>query len=180
MVEYVPPTDSDPLPFRLPAAGRHRRLLAVLAVLALSLPPARAGDTMVMEIPAAFDDVDAALVDAIADEGIGTPSVSHFGAMLARTATDLGHRPDLYTEARIYTFCSAAIAARLATESAHNVALCPLSIAVYRVPEHPRAIYLSYRRSTVSAGGQAADALMQRIVTRTALEFGISSAPSRR
>ena len=50
-----------------------------------------------------FTDVRDALVESIADEGIATPVVSHFADMLARTAGDLGHRPDLYADAEIFT-----------------------------------------------------------------------------
>lgn len=156
------------------------RLLASLVALA-ALQPAVAGageqgigahDPVITEVrAAAFDDVDAALVDAIADEGITPPTVSHFGDMLARTAPDLGHRPDLYAQARIYTFCSAGVAAMLATESAHNIALCPLSIAVYHIAPQPGIVFLSYRRSAPSAGGEAANVLLGRIVQRAAKQF---------
>lgn len=167
------------MPLRL--AALRRRAFAALAAFALMLPvTARAENSAVTAVAGAtFDDVSTALVDAIADEGIGAPSVSHFGTMLTRTAADLGHRPDLYADALIHTFCSAAIAARLAAESAHNIALCPLSIAVYRVPEAPHTVYLSYRRSAPSPGGEAANALLQRIVQRAAAQFD-SPAPRQR
>lgn len=170
------------MPLR-PASPRLRAALVILAVLHSTMVGAgdtdlRTNDPVVTEIRAAtFDDVDAALVDAIADEGITPPTVSHFGNMLARTAPDLGHRANLYANARIYTFCSARAAAMLATESPHNIALCPLSIAVYEVPEQTGALFLSYRRSIASAGGQAANALMGRIVDRAAAQF--DTAPDR-
>lgn len=166
------------MPLR-PAAPR-RRAFAALVAFALLLPATVRADTpeVTVVVGATFHDVSTALVDAIADEGIGAPSVSHFGTMLTRTASDLGHRPDLYADALIYTFCSAAIAARLATESAHNIALCPLSIAVYRVPEAPHTIYLSYRHSAPSPGGEAAETLLQRVVQRAAAQFDSTSPPS--
>ncbi|MBP8923292.1 MAG: hypothetical protein KBG35_07230, partial [Thauera sp.] len=43
-----------------------------------------------------YSDVRDALAEAIAEEGIAAPVVSHFADMLARTADDLGHRADLY------------------------------------------------------------------------------------
>jgi uncharacterized protein (DUF302 family) len=120
-----------------------------------------------------FTDVRDALVESIADEGIATPVVSHFADMLARTAGDLGHRPDLYADAEILTFCSAAVAARLAAESRAHIALCPLSIAVYALPEAPRTVTITYRAPAVnSAGGDAAQALMARIVARAASLVG--------
>lgn len=120
-----------------------------------------------------FSAVRDALLDAIADQGIAAPVVSHFAEMLARTANDLGHRPDLYAHAEIFNFCSAAIAARLATEARAHIALCPLSIAVYALPEAPRTVILAYRPPAVdSAGGDAAKALLARIVARAASLLG--------
>ncbi|MDO9599671.1 MAG: DUF302 domain-containing protein [Azoarcus sp.] len=163
------------MPLR-PAAPRHQAFAALVAFVLMLPATAGADSPVVTEVAGAtFHDINTALVDAIADEGIGAPSVSHFGSMLARTAADLGHRPDFYADAQIHTFCSAAIAARLAAESAHNIALCPLSIAVYRVLEKPHTIYLSYRRSAPSPGGEAANALLQRIVQRAAEQFGTPS-----
>ncbi|MCV2219420.1 DUF302 domain-containing protein [Thauera sp. Sel9] len=117
---------------------------------------------------AEFEDVAFALVDAIAAEGITPPTVSHFGDMLRRTAPDLGHSPALFDQARIYTFCSASAAARLSAESPHHIALCPLSIAVYRIAADSPVVHLGYRRSASTAGGVAVDALLGRIVDRTA------------
>lgn len=130
---------------------------------------AAAADIVTRGIPAAdFEDVALAVADAIAAEGITPPSVSHFGDMLRRTAPDLGHPPGLFADARIYTFCSASAAARLSIESPHNIALCPLSIAVYRVRADSPLVHVGYRRSTATAGGAETDALLERIVTRAA------------
>ncbi|MDX9887106.1 DUF302 domain-containing protein [Thauera sp.] len=120
-----------------------------------------------------FADLRDALVEAIAEEGIATPVVSHFGDMLARTAGDLGHRPDLYAHAEILTFCSASVAASLATEAREHIALCPLSVAVYALPGAPRTVLIAYRPPAVdSAGGDAARALLARLVARAAKLVG--------
>ncbi len=122
-----------------------------------------------LEFAAARD----ALAESIAEEGLATPVVSHFGDMLARTAGDLGHRPDLYAHAEIFTFCSAALAARLAGEARGHIALCPLSIAVYALPEAPRTVFIAYRPPAVDgAGGEAARGLMAQIVARAARLLG--------
>ena len=120
-----------------------------------------------------YSDVRDALAQAIAEEGIAAPVVSHFADMLARTADDLGHRADLYAHAEILTFCSVGVAARLATEAAENIALCPLSVAVYALPGAPRTVTLAYRPPALeSAGGDAARALLARIVVRAASLVG--------
>ena len=158
------------------AAQRWRMgLLAIAMSCALvAMPGARAAEASIETLAiadAAVDDVSLAVTDAIAEEGITAPSESRFGEMLARTAPQLGHRADLYREARIYTFCSAVIAAQLATESAHNIAHCPLSIAVYSLPAAPGTVYVGFRRSVASAGGSAADELLRRIAARAAAQF---------
>ena len=116
-----------------------------------------------------FADLRDALAESIAEQGLAKPVVSHFGDMLTRTAGDLGHRADLYAHAEIFTFCSAALAARLAAEARGHIALCPLSIAVYALPEAPRTVFIAYRPPAVdSAGGEAARSLMAQIVARAA------------
>ncbi|NMG36341.1 DUF302 domain-containing protein [Azoarcus sp. TTM-91] len=116
-----------------------------------------------------WEDLRLALEDAIAAEGLTAPTVSHFGDMLARTAPDLGHRADLYTHAEILSFCSVGVAARLVTEAAEQIALCPLSIAVYALPGNPGRSYLAYRRPPqTGAGSAAAEALMRRLVKQAA------------
>lgn len=158
------------------------RRAALVLLVGAGLPslaqPAAAGEAgagIVRHSLADIDHADAreALAEAIAAEGIATPVVSHFAEMLARTADDLGHRADLYTHAEILTFCSVGVAARLAAEAAENIALCPLSIAVYALPAAPRTVVLAYRPPALeSAGGDAARALLARIVARAASLVG--------
>lgn len=118
--------------------------------------------------PADFDDVSLLLLDAIAAEGITPPVVSEFGEMLQRTAGDLGHDADLYAAARNYTFCSARIAAALVTEARDQIALCPLSIALYQQHTRSETVTVVWQRSAASTAGQAADILRMRIVERIA------------
>lgn len=149
----------------------RRTASAVLAALALALPM-RAAATDIVERRldgVAFEEVALAVEDAIAAEGLTPPTVNAFGEMLARTAADLGHRPDLYRDARIYTFCSARVAATLTAESARNIALCPLSIAIHTQPQAPGQVFMSYRPTGLrSPGGRLADALLQRVARRAA------------
>ena len=108
------------------------------------------------------------LAEAISEEGLRDPTVSHFAEMLARTATDLGHSDSVYRSAQIFTFCSVAVAARLAAEAPENIALCPLSIAVYQPPRPDAHVTISYRLSGLdSDGGRMAEALLARIARRT-------------
>lgn len=174
--ECRPATVSDCLLARLKAvSGRCCSLLrcSIGFLLALELAlalPAWSGESIISHRTEAADFEDAALAlqDAIVAEGISAPIVSEFGDMLQRTAPELGHAPDLYAEARIYTFCSARAAAALVAERRNQIALCPLSIALYRVDSDSPAVFFSYRRSADTPAGAAADALLGRIVHRAA------------
>lgn len=158
--------------------GTALSLLLAATAPSLTTLPAHAGERAAGIVSRSLADIDYAdardaLAEAIAEEGIAAPVVSHFADMLARTADDLGHRPDLYARAEILTFCSVGVAARLAAEAAENIALCPLSIAVYALPGTPRTVTLAYRPPALaSAGGDAARMLLARIVTRAASLVG--------
>lgn len=113
-----------------------------------------------------------ALQDAMLGQGLNAPTVSHFGRMLTRTAGDLGHPQDLYDEAEIFTFCSAAVAARVVASAREHIAWCPLSIALYSLPDRPGEVVIAYRPPPTSTpGGRLAAELMDRITkdTRNAL-----------
>ena len=108
-----------------------------------------------------------ALEEAIAAEGLASPVISYFADMLSRTAGDLGHRADLYRDAHIYTFCTVAAAAQLASESPARIALCPLSIAVYQLADAPE-VHFAYRPTGLdSVGGEMASLTQARILART-------------
>jgi hypothetical protein len=168
-------------PPRKRAAGlrllRALRLAATCAALALTSVTSLAAPAegiVVEHFPGvSFADLREALADAIADEGLSAPVVSRFGAMLERTAPDLGHDPALYGDAEILSFCSAGVAARLVAEAREHIALCPLSIAVYSLPQTPRDATLAWRPPTLdSPGGDAVRALMARIVAGAARLVG--------
>lgn len=162
------PGPRRPHPFRQLLAAAALALLAACQQLPPQ-PPAASAEIQVSAIDMPWEDLRLALEDAIAAEGLTAPTVSHFGDMLARTAPDLGHRADLYTHAEILSFCSVGVAARLVTEAAEQIALCPLSIAVYALPGNPGRSYLAYRRPPqTGAGSAAAEALMRRLVKQAA------------
>lgn len=120
-----------------------------------------------------FAAVREALADAIAEEGLAAPSISHFGDMLDRTAGDLGHPEGIYARAEILSFCSVRVAAVLARESRHNIALCPLSVAVYSVDANAGRVSLAYRPAGLDTpGGRMAAELLARIVARAAALLG--------
>ncbi len=159
---------------RLPRILRQIAACCALALSPATILAAPAEGIVVEHFPGVpFADLREALTDAIADEGLSAPVVSRFGAMLERTAPDLGHDPARYGDAEILSFCSAGVAARLVAEAHEHIALCPLSIAVYSLPHTPRDATLAWRPPTLdSPGGNAVRALMARIVAATARLLG--------
>ena len=162
------------VPGRLLRALRLAAACCALALASATSSSARAEGIVVEHFPGVpFADLREALADAIADEGLSAPVVSRFGAMLERTAPDLGHDPALYGDAEVLSFCSAGVAARLVAEAREHIALCPLSIAVYSLPHTPRDATLAWRPPTLdSPGGDAVRALMARIVSGAARLVG--------
>lgn len=152
--------------------------MASLTVLALAItrpgltqaPPAQpeASGTVTITLDSThYTYVREALLEAIAEEGLAAPMISDFGAMLQRTAADLGHSDALYAQAEIFIFCSIAVAAQLATEARDNIAQCPMSIAIYTLPESPERVFMSYRLPLgQSPGSQMAAETLAKITAR--------------
>lgn len=143
--------------------------------LTLASRPATADDIVVHELaPARYPDVRTALLDALIDEGLAPPAVSHFGAMLQRSAGQLGHSPDLYEEAEIFSFCSVKISALLVQEDRRNIALCPLTIALYTLPSRRDVVFLSYRSPDApAAASPQARQLLDRLAERCFRNTGL-------
>lgn len=164
----------------LNAAGEGLRRVCALSLTVLALAVARPGHTQAPPAPpeasskvtitvdsTRYAHVREALLEAIAEEGLTAPMISNFGDMLQRTAADLGHSATLYAQAEIFIFCSIAVAARLATEARDNIAQCPMSIAIYTLPETPGPVFMSYRLPpTQSPGSQMAAETLARIAAR--------------
>lgn len=163
-----------PLPAPLAGLFALLRLLVLLAMCATGVQ-AQDATIRVRHLEGIdFAAVREALADAIAEEGLAAPGISHFGDMLDRTAGDLDHPEGIYADAEILSFCSVRVAAVLAREARHNIALCPLSIAVYSVHAAAGRVTLAYRPpGRDSPGGRMADELLARIVARTAALLGM-------
>lgn len=160
-------------PVRLARAGR---LFLAASLFGATLAATAAEPPIVVRAfdAVAFSDARQALEDALVEEGLAPPTVSHFGAMLARTAPDLGHRADLYEHAEIFSFCSAGVAARMVAEDVRHIALCPLNIALYTLPDAPRRVHLAYRPpGPDSPAGRIAAEMLARIAARTAAGLGL-------
>lgn len=146
--------------FRLPAAF----------VLAFAAVGAQADAITVRELPGSeLAVVRDALVEAIETEGLVVGATLKFDDMLARTRLEREADSAPYRAAEIVQFCSSKIAWQLADEAAENLALCPMSIAIYVPRARPADVLLAWRSpGRGSAGRAAGDDLLRRLVERTA------------
>lgn len=114
-----------------------------------------------------FSSAREALIESIEAEGLVVSAIIPFNSMLARTASALGKAGSPFAEAEIVQFCSARLARQLVEEDAAQIALCPLSIAVYSTQKIPGQITFAYRSpGRRSAGLVAASDLLERLLGR--------------
>ncbi len=127
---------------------------------------ALAGDIHSANLAADFAVARESVVEAIEGAGLVVTATIPFNQMLARTAADLGKPGSPYANAEIIQFCSACLAWQLVEEDAGQLALCPLSIAVYSLAGESGA-RLSWRSPGRETPGRArADDLLRDLVAR--------------
>ena len=101
------------------------------AALALAAGPGSATDlATTYPFEGSFEDATFALENAIVGHGLVIDYVSHTGAMLNRTAADVGSTEKLFDEADIFLFCSAQISRQVMEDDLMNIAHCPYGIFV--------------------------------------------------
>jgi len=92
--------------------------------------PAAAQDVITYGFDGSFDDATFAVESAILDRGLVIDYTSHVGEMLARTAGDVGSDVQIFDNADVFLFCSAAISRRVMEADPMNIVHCPYSIFV--------------------------------------------------
>lgn len=107
--------------------------------------PSGAGAAYVRTIEGSFDDVTFAVEQAITNEGLVIDLTSHVGDMLARTKEDVGGAKDLFTQADIFSFCSATVSRQVMEADPTNIQHCPYSIFVYETADEPGKIIVGHR-----------------------------------
>lgn len=114
------------------------------------------------EVEGSFDDVAFAVENAIVNAGLVIEDRSHVGQMLARTKADVGGAKDLYTEADVFTFCSATVSRAVMEADILNIQHCPYSIFLFETPEAPGKITVG--RRGYDASMQPAMEMMDAII----------------
>lgn len=150
-------------------AGAGRRLLGALA-LGFAAAVGAQETLAVRELPGGdFVLVREALVEAIEAEGLVVGAILKFDDMLARTRLEREAGSGPYRVAEIVQFCSSKIAWQLAEEAPENLALCPMSIAIYVPRARPADVLVAWRSPGRGSPGRAAgDDLLKRLVERAA------------
>ncbi len=116
-----------------------------------------------------MDDVLFAVENEIIGRGLKIDTVNHVGDMLDRTGADLGATKKIFTDAQIFSFCSAVLSREMMEANPLNIAYCPYRIFVFSTPSEPD-------KTTVGFNGfpdtemRKVGALLDRII-RDALEI---------
>lgn len=135
-------------------------LLMLTGLIALPFRTEAAAPVIVVQsAKGKFDEVKDRVVMAIENRGMVLNYTARVGNMLERTGKDLGRPRQIYTQADVLEFCSAALARDTMEADAHNIAFCPYTIAVYALPKEPGTVYVSYRRLATSGSERSAKAL---------------------
>ena len=105
---------------------------ALFLGLSLSFAPltAMAQDAVTFDYPGSFDDASFAIENAIINRGLVIDYTSHVGDMLNRTGADVGAAEDLFDNAQIFLFCSAAVSRRVMEADPMNIVHCPYGIFI--------------------------------------------------
>ncbi|MEX0303892.1 MAG: DUF302 domain-containing protein [Leisingera sp.] len=81
-----------------------------------------------------YDDATFGLESAITNRGLVIDHVSHVGEMLERTRADVGSDVVLFTQAQVFSFCSAKLSRQVMEANPMNIAFCPYNIFVAQRP----------------------------------------------
>lgn len=119
------------------------RTLPALVVAITLAAPALADEMVTYTTQDAFADATFALENAITEKGLVIDSVSHTGEMLERTKADVGGTVTLFTEADIFSFCSAALSRKVMEVDPMNIGFCPYDIFVMQRSGEP--VMIGYR-----------------------------------
>ena len=146
----------------------QRFIIAAATAASLFSTPVLAQEAHAWEIEDEFGNVTFAVENAIVGAGLVVDHVSHTGEMLERTRADVGSDRVIFTQADIYSFCSATVSRAVMEANPANVQYCPYTVFVYETPERPRVITVGFRDYPAGEmdqveellGGIVAEALM--------------------
>jgi hypothetical protein len=121
-------------------------IATAFTILAASVSAAYSqSDVRIYTVTDNFESVKEEVIDTIIKRGLVVDYTAHVGAMLARTAKDVGATKTIYADAQSVQFCSATLSRRTMEADPANVAYCPYVIFVYALANSPGTTYVGYR-----------------------------------
>ena len=135
-------------------------LLALFATQAPALEPITPPDApvVVYKVDSSFEEVKEFMELAITGKGMKISSTLHISDMQERTAKDTGLDEKLYGKAESLEFCSIAMSYKMSQAHPANLAICPLTIGIYTLPDDPDTTYITYQRPYMLGDGEQATA----------------------
>lgn len=121
-----------------------QKLLSLALVFAASSVAAQ--DMISYTTSESFDDVAFGVESAIVDRGLVVDHVSHVGDMLERTRADVGSDKVLFTNAQVFSFCSASLSRKVMEADPMNIAFCPYGVIVAELADKPGEVFVGYRK----------------------------------
>ena len=113
---------------------------------------------VVYKVDSSFDEVKEFMELAITGKGMKISSTLHISDMQERTAKDTGLDEKLYGKAESLEFCSIAMSYKMSQAHPANLAICPLTIGIYTLPDDPDTTYITYQRPYMLGDGAQAEA----------------------
>ena len=142
-----------------------RIALAATAVALLAAAPALAEShgPVTRTVEGAYEDVMFDVETAITDAGLVIDAVNHVGDMLERTRADVGSDVTLFTNAKVFNFCSAEVSRAVMEADPMNLQYCPYTIFVMEQPGAEGEITVG-RRAYPSGTMDQVSALLDEII----------------
>lgn len=112
----------------------NKYLAALIAGIFLSGTPVQ-GETITYTVEEDIEDVLFAVESEIIGRGLKIDTVNHVGAMLDRTALDVGASEKIFFRAEVFNFCSAVISRKVMEVDPANLSFCPYGIFIYTTPD---------------------------------------------
>lgn len=116
------------------------------AALTCAAQIATAQDLVTYTTDQSFDDIAFGIENAILDAGLVIDNVSHVGEMLERTRADVGSDVVIFTQADVYSFCSAKISRAVMEADPLNIVFCPYDIFVAELADKPGQTVIGFRQ----------------------------------
>jgi uncharacterized protein (DUF302 family) len=147
--------------------------LAIVTAIALAVAaPAQADahDPVARTVAGAYDDVMFDVETAITNAGLVIDAVNHVGDMLERTKEDVGGSETLFTNAKVFNFCSADVSRTVMEADPMNLQFCPYTIFVMEQPGTAGQVTVG-RRSYPSGAMEQVSAMLDSIIDEALSDY---------